>query len=116
MAHSGPVAQTTEKKQVARRNPIAAMLNTDGKAHPLQNTLALITAVLGIISIATCGFRNLHLLASWTGLAGVITAGWAQYQSATTAERFVSVIGGGAAAVGLGIGLAHGGLFGGVMG
>ncbi|WP_037601534.1 hypothetical protein [Streptacidiphilus rugosus] len=104
------MAQSTDRQQVVRRNPLAAMFNTDGKPHPLENTLTAITAVLGTIAIVTCAFRGLHMLASWTGLAGVITAGFAQYKSATTAERFVIVIFGGAAAVGLGIGLAHGGL------
>jgi hypothetical protein len=104
------MAQSTDRQQVARRNPLAAVFNTDGKPHPLENTLTAITAVLGTIAIITCAFNGLHMLASWTGLAGVITAGFAQYNSATTAERFVIVIFGGAAAVGLGIGLAHGGL------
>jgi hypothetical protein len=104
------MAQSTDRQQVVRRNPLAALLNTDGKPHPLENTLTAITAVLGTIAIVTCAFHGLHLLASWTGLAGVITAGFAQYNSATTAERFIIVIFGGAAAVGLGIGLAHGGL------
>ena len=91
------------------------LVRDDAKAHPLQDTLAAVTVVLGAIAIATCMFRGLHLLASWTGLVGVITAGIGQYLSATTAERFLLVVGGGAAAVGLGIGLAHGGLFGGVF-
>ncbi|MBF9068141.1 hypothetical protein [Streptacidiphilus fuscans] len=104
------MAQSTGQQQLAHRNPLATLLNTDGKAHPLENTLTAVTAVLGIIAIATCAFRSLHVLASWAGLIGVITAGVAQYKSATTAERFIIVVFGGAAAVGLGIGLAHGGL------
>jgi hypothetical protein len=108
MAQSAPPARAAG--QVARRNSLAALFNTDGKPHPLENTLTAVTAVLGIIAIATCGFRSLHVLASWAGLAGVVTAAFAQYRSATTAERFVIVVAGGAAAVGLGIGLAHGGL------
>lgn len=108
MAQSAPPVRAAG--QVAQRNPLAALFNTDGKPHPLENTLTAITAVLGVIAIATCAFRGLHMLASWSGLAGVVTAAFAQYRSATTAERFVIVVAGGAAAVGLGIGLAHGGL------
>ncbi|MEZ0064169.1 uncharacterized membrane-anchored protein YitT (DUF2179 family) [Streptacidiphilus sp. MAP12-20] len=114
MAQS-PMVQSTGRQQVVRQNPLAALLNSDGKAHPLENTLTAVTAVLGAIAIATCAFRGLHLLASWSGLAGLVTAAFAQYKSATTAERFVIVVAGVAAAVGLGIGLAHGGLFGGVL-
>ncbi|MEY9870818.1 hypothetical protein ABH931_000272 [Streptacidiphilus sp. MAP12-33] len=108
MAQSAPPVGATG--QVVRRNPLAALFNTDGKPHPLENTLTAVTAVLGIIAIATCAFRSLHVVASWAGLAGVATAAVAQYKSATTAERFVIVVAGGMAAVGLGIGLAHGGL------
>jgi hypothetical protein len=95
-------------------SPYGAGLNkhSDGvKVHPLQDTLAGITLVLAIVSIATCGFRSLHLLASWTGLIGVLTAAVGQFVSVTTAERFVLVCAGVVAAVGFGIGLAHGGLY-----
>ena len=109
MAQSAPPVRAAGHA-APRRNPVAALFNTDGKPHPLENTLTAVTAVLGIISIATCAFHSLHILASWTGLAGVVTAAFAQYKSATTAERFVIVVAGGMAAVGLGIGLAHGGL------
>jgi uncharacterized membrane-anchored protein YitT (DUF2179 family) len=94
----------------------APAVRTGGRIHPLQDTLAGITVVLGLIAITTCLFHGLHLLASWTGLFGIITAAWGQYLSETTAERFLLIIGGVAAAVGLGIGVAHGGLFGGVLG
>ncbi|WP_165845774.1 hypothetical protein [Streptacidiphilus pinicola] len=108
MAQSAPPVRAAG--QAVRQNPLAALFNTDGKPHPLENTLTAVTAVLGVIAIATCAFHGLHMLASWSGLAGVVTAAFAQYRSATTAERFVIVVAGGAAAVGLGIGLAHGGL------
>jgi hypothetical protein len=111
MAHSAgqPHGQTPLQSYSAK------VVHSDGKSHPMQDTIAAVTIVLGAIAIATCMFRGLHLLASWTGLVGVITAGIGQYLSVTTAERFLLVIGGVAAAVGLGIGLAHGGLFGGVF-
>jgi hypothetical protein len=111
-----PPTQTPAKAQ--HHDPLSSAIerNTDGKVHPLQDTLAGITVILGAIAISTCMFRGLHLLASWTGLVGIFTAGWGQYISATTAERFVLIIAGGACAVGFGIGLAHGGLFGGVLG
>jgi hypothetical protein len=83
--------------------------NTDGRPHPLQNTLLTVTLVLGVLSVATCGFHSLHALATWTGLAGVLTGGYGQFISATTAERFALVIGLGMAALGFYLGMARGG-------
>ncbi|MFJ6211936.1 hypothetical protein ACIQGZ_01125 [Streptomyces sp. NPDC092296] len=99
--------------QAVRRMP-AFTLNTDGKSHPVENSLAALTVVLGLLAFVSSFFHNLHLLSSWSGLAGIVTGLWGQYVSATTAERFVLVIFLGASAIGFGIGLAHGGLFGGV--
>ncbi|WP_377270383.1 hypothetical protein [Peterkaempfera sp. SMS 1(5)a] len=98
----------------AVRRPMALTLNTDGRPHPMENALTALTVVLGLLAFITSFFHNLHLLTSWSGLAGIITGAWGQYVSATTAERFLLVIFLGASAVGLGIGLAHGGLFGGL--
>lgn len=96
--------------QAVRRFPTLT-LNTDGRPHPLENSLAGITAVLGLTAFVSAFFHDLHMLSGWTGLAGVVTGLWGQYLSATTAERFVLVISLGAAGVGFGLGLAHGGLW-----
>lgn len=98
-------------QQAARTHHLT--FNTDGQAHPLENTLVAVTLVLGGIAIVTSIFDNLHLLTSLTGLAGIITAGYGQFISVTTAERFALIIGLGAAGVGFYIGMAHGGFFGG---
>lgn len=97
------------------RRPLS-LLNSDGKAHPVENTFVAATLVLGAIAFITAHFHSLHLLSSWTGLVGIITGAWGQFISATTAERFLLVIGLGAAAFGFFLGMAHGGLFGGVIG
>ncbi|MBM9505971.1 hypothetical protein [Actinacidiphila acididurans] len=83
--------------------------NTDGRPHPLENGLVAVTFALGVIAVATCGFRSLHSLAAWTGVAGLITGGWGQFISVTTAERFALIIGLGLAGLGFYIGMAHGG-------
>ncbi|MFF0295630.1 hypothetical protein ACFYS8_12900 [Kitasatospora sp. NPDC004615] len=89
-------------------------LNTDGNPHPRENALVGVTLLLGAVAFVTSFFHNLHLLSSWAGLVGVITGMIGLFVSVTTAERFVVVIGTGAAAFGLFLGVAHGGLFGGV--
>ncbi|MFG1805379.1 hypothetical protein [Streptomyces sp. NPDC049040] len=88
--------------------------NTDGRTHPLVNTLAVVTLILGGIAAISSIFNSLHLLSSWTGLIGIFTGGYGQFISATTAQRFVLIIGLGASAVGFFIGAAHGGLTGGL--
>ncbi|MDH6576369.1 hypothetical protein [Kitasatospora sp. MAP5-34] len=99
--------------QTARRFP-SLTLNTDGHAHPRENTLVGLTVAFGLLAFVSSFFHNLHIMSSWTGLAGVVTGLWGQFISVTTAERIVLVVAGVAAAFGLGIGLAHGGMFGGV--
>jgi ABC-type dipeptide/oligopeptide/nickel transport system permease subunit len=100
--------------QTFRPQQVFTLLNSDGKAHPRENTFALATAVFGLVAAISAIFPAQHLLSSWTGLAGIVTGGYGQFISATTGERFVLIIGLGAAAVGLLLGVAHGGLWGGL--
>jgi hypothetical protein len=90
---------------------LSSLLNSDGKPHPVENSLVAATVVLGAIAFITAQFHNLHLLSSWTGLVGILTGAWGQMISATTSERFILIIGLGASAVGFYLGMAHGGLF-----
>jgi hypothetical protein len=96
----------------AARSPrsLLSFLDTDGKPHPVEDSLALITLLLGAIAFITAMFHDLYVTSSWTGLVGTLTGAWGQLISATTAERFVLIIGMGAAAVGFYLGMAHGGL------
>ncbi|WP_394432389.1 hypothetical protein [Streptomyces sp. SGAir0957] len=95
---------------------VGGLFASDGKAHPVPDTLVAVTAVLGLIAIITSIWHNLHLLSSWTGLIGILTGAYGQFVSETTRERFALILGLGASAVGFFIGMAHGGLFGGVIG
>ncbi|MDH6127674.1 hypothetical protein [Kitasatospora sp. GP82] len=99
--------------QTIRRFP-QFTLNTDGNPHPRENTLVGIAAVLGLIAVVSAFFPSLHLLSSWAGLFGIIAGLWGQFVSVTTAERFVLMIALGMAALGFYLGIAHGGLYGGL--
>jgi hypothetical protein len=98
------------------RHPSVSLLATDGKPHPLQDTLVVATLVLGAVAFVSAMFDSLHLLSSWAGLVGILTGGYGQFISETTRERFPLIVGLGASAVGFFLGMAHGGLFGGVLG
>ncbi|MDX2729041.1 MULTISPECIES: hypothetical protein [Streptomyces] len=102
--------------QTTRTRPAVSLLATDGRPHPLQDTLMAVTVVLGLLAFVTAMFHSLHLISSWAGLLGILTGAYGQYISVTTRERFPLILGMGASAIGFFLGMAHGGLFGGVIG
>ncbi|MDQ1037463.1 hypothetical protein QFZ75_003879 [Streptomyces sp. V3I8] len=102
--------------QALRRNTVGSLFATDHRSHPLQDTLLAVTLVLGVTAFVSAMFHSLHLLSSWAGLIGIITGATGQFVSETTRERFGLIVGLGASGVGLLLGMAHGGLFGGVIG
>ncbi|MFE9686487.1 hypothetical protein [Streptomyces sp. NPDC006285] len=102
--------------QALRPNTAGSLFATDHKPHPLQDTLLAVTLVLGVTAFVSAMFHSLHLLSSWAGLIGIITGAYGQFVSETTRERFGLILGLGASAVGFLLGMAHGGLFGGVIG
>jgi hypothetical protein len=95
--------------QAVRHNPLS-MLLADRRAHPLENTFAAATLVLGVVAFVTAMWSGLHVLSAWTGLVGIVMGAWGQFISATTGERFALIIGLGGAAFGFYLGMAHGGL------
>ncbi len=102
--------------QAMRPNTAGGLFATDGKPHPLQDTLLAVTLVLGITSfVVGLVDDDLHLLSSWAGLVGILTGAYGQWVSETTRERFFLILGLGASGVGFFLGMAHGGLFGGVF-
>ncbi|MFD4571391.1 hypothetical protein ACFWNK_00045 [Streptomyces sp. NPDC058417] len=100
--------------QALRPNTAGSLFATDGKPHPVQDTLMAVTLVLGVVAFVTAMFHSLHLLSSWAGLVGIGTGAYGQWISETTRERFGLILGLGASAVGFFLGMAHGGLFGGL--
>ncbi|CAL9489573.1 hypothetical protein C1708_16560 [Streptomyces sp. DH-12] len=101
--------------QAMRPNTAGGLFATDGKPHPLQYTLLAVTLVLGLTSFISAQFHDLHLLSSWTGLVGLLTGAYGQWISVTTRERFGLILGLGLAGIGFFLGMARGGLFGGVI-
>ncbi|MFD9031435.1 hypothetical protein ACFVZW_09840 [Streptomyces sp. NPDC059567] len=96
--------------QAMRPDPGHSLLATDGKPHPLQDTLVGVTLFLGVLSFITAQFHDLHVLASWAGLIGIGTGAYGQFISVTTRERFALIVGLGASAVGFYLGMFYGGL------
>ncbi|MGW2819956.1 hypothetical protein ACWC24_02985 [Streptomyces sp. NPDC001443] len=101
--------------QALRPNTVGGLFATDGKPHVLQDTLLVVTLVLGITALVSSAFHSLHLLSSWAGLVGIVTGAYGQWISETTRERFGLILGLGASALGFYLGMAHGGLFGGLF-
>ncbi|MFE0641562.1 hypothetical protein ACFW2Y_08115 [Streptomyces sp. NPDC058877] len=101
--------------QAMRPDPGHSLFATDGKPHPIQDALVGVTLVLGTLAFVSSFFHNLHLLSSWSGLIGILTGAYGQFISVTTRERFALIVGLGASALGFYLGMAHGGLFGGVV-
>ncbi|MFI8517436.1 hypothetical protein ACIGEZ_06360 [Streptomyces sp. NPDC085481] len=96
--------------QAMRPDPGHSLFATDGKPHPLQDTLMGVTLFLGVLSFITAQFHSLHALASWAGLIGIVAGAYGQFISVTTRERFVLIVGLGASAVGFYLGMFYGGL------
>lgn len=85
------------------------LLASDGKHHVTQDTLLAITVVAGALALVLAQWSSLHVPATWAGLIGIGTGAWGQMISVTTRERFLMVLGLGAAALGFFLGMAHGG-------
>ncbi|MGX1271108.1 hypothetical protein [Streptomyces phaeoluteigriseus] len=100
--------------QALRPNTAGSLFATDDRAHPVQDALTAVTLVLGAVAFITAMFHSLHLLSSWAGLVGIFTGAYGQWISETTRERFGLILGLGASAIGFFLGMAHGGLFGGL--
>lgn len=87
------------------------ILNTDGKRHPVENTLTLLAAACAVVSLICIAFPGMHALGSWFAIAGIAVGLRAQLVSATRGQRAVNVVAIGAAGYGLAFALVHGGLF-----
>lgn len=103
----------------SRPNPLR-ILNSDGRPHPVENTVAIGILLVGLVSfVLGVVIRNmsnpgtaLSIVATVTGLVSLFVGLYAQMVSATREQRILIVTGIIAGFVGLALGLAHGGLAG----
>ena len=92
------------------------ILNSDGQPHPVQNILAIVTLVVGLVSfVLGLVIRNAHtgaaviIITTATGLVSCLIGLYVQMISATREQRVLIVTGIIAGFVGLAIGLSQGG-------
>ena len=84
-------------------------LNSDGKRHPLLNSLTAITFIAGVVAFITGLIVTMHFVATVIGMAGFAVGLYAQMMSETREERILIVGGLVASFIGMGLGIAHGG-------
>jgi len=92
------------------------ILNSDGQPHPVENFMAILTLLLGLISfILGMIIRNAHtgtaviITATATGLVACLVGLYVQMISSTRNQRILIVTGIIAGFVGLALGLSKGG-------
>jgi FtsH-binding integral membrane protein len=99
--------------QTARARPNPHMprvtLNSDGRRHPVENTLAFFTLLAGIVAGAVGFIVSQHVLATTLGAAALVVGLYSQLISATREQRMLIVTGLVAGFMGVALGLAHGG-------
>lgn len=93
------------------RPPGRLTLNSDGRRHPLENVMTVATLSCGLVAFVTGFIVNAHIVASWLGAIGFCGGLYAQYVSATTAQRALIIVGVVGSFVGVALGIAHGGFF-----
>ncbi|GAA4640320.1 hypothetical protein GCM10023196_105340 [Actinoallomurus vinaceus] len=77
--------------------------------HPLENSLAIATVVTGFVAFVLGAVDDTHFIAVCVGIGAFFFGLYSQMVSATTAERWLNVLGIGMAFLGVGLGLSHGG-------
>ena len=89
--------------------PRITLLNTDGERHPKENSLAVVSFVLGVVAFALGLVVAAHFPAAVIGVVGFPIALYSQMVSATTGQRWLNVIGMIGSFVGLALAISHGG-------
>jgi len=100
----------SEPSQPTRARAPRITLNSDGRRHPFLNAAALLTFFAGIAAFAIGFVVRAHLAATILGAVAFAFGLYVQLISATREQRVLIVTGLVGAFVGLGLGIAHGGL------
>jgi hypothetical protein len=79
------------------------------ETHPMDAGLAVITLALGVAGLLLV-VADANIAGAVTGAVGVLSGFWGQLISRTRPERFLDVIGLGAAAVAFALGMAYAGI------
>jgi hypothetical protein len=99
--------------QAARTRPSLRLphvtLNSDGRRHPVENTLTVFSLVAGLAAFAIGWIVTQHLPATVLGVVALVIGLYSQLVSATREQRMLIVTGLVAGFVGVALGLAHGG-------
>jgi hypothetical protein len=100
----------SEPSQPTRARAPRISLNSDGRPHPVLNAAAVVTFLAGIAAFALGFVVRAHLAATILGGVAFAAGLYVQLISATREQRVLIVTGMVGAFVGLGLGIAHGGL------
>ena len=90
--------------------PLHRWVNGDGERHPLENTLALVTLGLGVVSVV-CVLVQEWEVSAWTALIGALVAAWDEFISKTSGERRLILAGFVLCVVGVAVSSAQGAFF-----
>ncbi|MDP9864082.1 MULTISPECIES: hypothetical protein [Streptosporangium] len=91
--------------------PSRFRLNSDGRRHPVENVLSVVTLACGLIAFLSAFVPSAHAVGAWLGTVGFFGGLYSQYVSATTAERALNIVGIVASFVGVALGIYHGGFY-----
>lgn len=100
----------SEPSQPTRARAPRITMNSDGQRHPWLNAASVVTFLAGIAAFAIGFVVRAHLAATILGGVTFAIGMYVQLISATREQRILIVTGLVGAFVGLGLGIAHGGL------
>ncbi len=84
--------------------------DTPSAHHQRQRAMTASTLVIGVVALVLGFIEDAHTAGTIVGLIGVALGFTSQLTSENTNQRWIDIIGTGAAATGLGLSLAHGGI------
>ncbi|HTP16475.1 MAG TPA: hypothetical protein VMK13_11635 [Streptosporangiaceae bacterium] len=93
----------------SQAQPRRITLNSDGRRHPVLNSLTVFTFVGGLIAFATGLIVADRAVATILGAVAFVVGLYAQMISATREQRILIMTGVVGAFVGMVLGIAHGG-------